>query len=175
MTIRNRWRKIAVYVIALVMIALDQWTKHLVRLNLPLNRDVALIPWLDRLFTFTYVQNTGGSFGLLPGIGLPFIIVAVVVVVLIVIYSRRLANNHWLLRLALGLQLGGAIGNLIDRIVYGYVTDFINFRWWPVWNVADACLVVGTILFLIYMLFLDKPAAEPAGAEPPAEQPGAQG
>ncbi|MHB9033872.1 MAG: signal peptidase II [Anaerolineae bacterium] len=160
MTLRSLWRKSAMYVIAIVVIALDQWTKHLVRQNLPLNHDSVLIPWLDKVFTFTHVQNTGGSFGLFPGLGLPFILVALAVVVIIILYSRRITSGPWFLRLAFGLQLGGAIGNLIDRLVFGYVTDFINFRFWPVWNIADASIVVGTILLLVYIIFFDRPAEE---------------
>ena len=165
MTFRTLWRKSEIYLIAGLAVILDQWTKHLVRTNLPLNRDTALIPWLDKLFTFTYIQNTGGSFGILPGASLPFILVAVVVVVIIILYSRQIMRRHWLLRLAVGLQLGGAIGNLIDRLAFGFVTDFINFRWWPVWNIADACLVVGTIFLLIFMIFLDTPETHETPAE----------
>ncbi|MHB1355563.1 MAG: signal peptidase II [Anaerolineae bacterium] len=162
MTARILWRKTAIYCIAVVLVALDQWTKHLVRSNLPLNRDVALIPWLDKVFTFTYIRNTGGAFGLFPGVGLPFILVAIAVIVIIVLYSHQITSGPWFLRLAFGLQLGGAVGNLVDRVVFGYVTDFINFRWWPVWNVADSCIVVGTILLLVFVVFIDRPNKEPA-------------
>ena len=175
MTVRTLWRKYAIYCIAVVLVALDQWTKYLVRSNLPLNRDVALIPWLDKVFTFTYIHNTGGAFGLFPGVGLPFILVAIAVVVIIVLYSRQIATGPWFLRLAFGLQLGGAVGNLVDRIAFGYVTDFINFRWWPVWNVADSCIVVGTILLLIFVVFFDRPqeqpTALPAEVAPPPSAP----
>lgn len=171
MTARTLWRKYALYCIAVVLVALDQWTKHLVRSNLPLNRDVALIPWLDKIFTFTYLHNTGGAFGLFPGVGLPFILVAIAVVVIIVLYSRQITTGPWFLRLAFGLQLGGAVGNLIDRVAFGYVTDFINFRWWPVWNLADSGIVVGTILLLVFVVFYDraekKSAALPTEATPP--------
>jgi signal peptidase II len=162
MSARKLWRKVAIYCIAVVMVAFDQWTKYLVRTNLPLNRDVALIPWLDKVFTFTYIRNTGGSFGLFPGMNLPFILVAVAVVVIIILYSHQIATGPWFLRLAFGLQLGGAVGNLVDRVTLGYVTDFINFRWWPVWNVADSCIVVGTILLLVFIVFFDRPSKAPA-------------
>jgi signal peptidase II len=169
MTFRTAWRKYGLYVIAAVLVALDQWTKHLVRTNLPLNLDTALIPWLDKLFTFTYIHNTGGAFGLFPGVGLPFILVAIAVVVIIILYSRQIVTGPWFLRLAFGLQLGGAIGNLVDRVALGYVTDFINFRWWPVWNVADSCIVTGTILLLVFVVFFDRPAKKTASA--PVEAP----
>jgi signal peptidase II len=160
MTVRTLWRTYGLYCIALVLVAFDQWTKYLVRNNLPLNRDTALIPWLDKIFTFTYIHNTGGAFGLLPGVGLPFILVAIAVVVIIILYSRQITTGPWFLRLAFGLQLGGAMGNLVDRIVFGYVTDFVNFRWWPVWNIADSCIVVGTILLLIFIVFFDRPVKQ---------------
>lgn len=167
MTARTLWRKYGLYCIALVLIAVDQWTKYLVRSYLPLNRDTVLIPSLNKVFTFTYIHNTGGAFGLFPGVGLPFILVAIAVVVIIALYSRQIGTGPWFLRLAFGLQLGGAIGNLVDRIAFGYVTDFINFRWWPVWNVADSCIVVGTILLLIFVIFFDHPNKQPAAL--PAE------
>jgi signal peptidase II len=175
MALRKFWRKFGLYCIALVLVALDQWTKYLVRTNLPLNRDVALIPGLDKVFTFTYLHNTGGAFGLLPGMGLTFILVAVAVVVVIILYSHQIATGPWFLRLAFGLQLGGAMGNLVDRIAFGYVTDFINFRWWPVWNVADSCIVTGTILLLVFVVFFDRSNKEqtsvPAEVAPPPNAP----
>lgn len=145
--------------IAVVIVALDQYTKYLVRRDLPLNTSASLIPWLDGVFTFTHVQNTGAAFGLLPQFGGMFILVALIVIVVIVLYMRQLAEGSWLLRIAFGLQLGGATGNLIDRLARGHVTDFIHSRWWPafpVFNIADSAITVGTILLVIYALFLER-------------------
>jgi signal peptidase II len=75
--------------------------------------------------------------------------------VVIIIYNFRLAPGHRLLRLALGLQLGGAIGNLIDRLQQGYVTDFMDFGLWPVWNIADLAVVSGTVL-LVWIMYQEE-------------------
>lgn len=144
---------------ALVVIVLDQLTKHWVRQNIPLNTSWQPIPWLDPIFTFTHVRNTGAAFGLFGGMNTVFIVLALVVVVAILVMYRQLAEESPLLRAALALQLGGATGNLIDRVTMGYVTDFVNFRWWPIWNIADACILIGTILLAIYILFIEPSQA----------------
>ena len=151
------------FAIALLVIALDQYTKYLVRTceHLPLNTSWNPIPWLDRIVTLTHLRNSGVAFGFLPGIGTSVIAVAIVVVFIIVFYYRQLAKASWLLHIAFGLQLGGALGNMIDRIIDdGHVTDFIDFRVWPVFNVADSGIVVGTILLAFYIFFLDRPSEE---------------
>jgi len=155
-----------------MVVALDQYTKHLVREYLPLNVSWNPITWLDPIVTLTHTRNTGAAFGLFPDMGLFFVIVALVVVVAIIAYYRQLAAGSWMLRIAFGLQLGGAVGNnLIDRLCRGYVTDFIDFRVWPVFNVADSAVVVGTILLVVYALFLDpgrKDTSESADRQPEA-------
>ncbi|MHB1296408.1 MAG: signal peptidase II [Anaerolineae bacterium] len=149
-------RGLIILLIAAVVIGLDQYTKHWVRQNIPLNESWNPISWLEPIVTLTHVQNTGAAFGLFPNLGAGLVVVAVLVVGAIIVFYRQLSSGAWLLRIALGLQLGGAIGNnLIDRLVFGYVTDFVNFRIWPVWNVADASIVVGTILLAYYALFMD--------------------
>lgn len=163
-------------VTALLVLMADQYTKLLVRRHLPLNVPYQPIEWLDPIFTFRHTQNTGAAFGLLPGLGVVFMAVALIVVVGIIIYYRRVENAPLVLRLALGLQLGGAIGNLIDRARFGYVVDFIDFRWWPVFNVADSGLFIGTFLLAWYILFIDRPTTEPdthvVEGRSPADDPG---
>ncbi len=162
--------------VAVLVVVADQAIKYWVRHNLPLNQDVALIPWLDRLFTFTYVRNFGASFGILQGSGRLFVVISAMVIALILYYSRTLRNPPRFLVTALGLQLGGAFSNnLIDRLFLGYVVDYINFRWWPVWNLADASIVIGTGLLLIFVLFFDRPAPdnEPAESSPDVSPDGA--
>lgn len=155
--------------LAAVIVALDQLTKSWVRANLPLHVSWNPISWLDPIVTLTHVQNTGAAFGMLPSLGGVFAVVAVVVVAMILLFYRRLAQGSLLLQVTFGLQLGGAVGNLIDRLARGYVTDFVDLRWWPVFNVADSALVIGTILLAIYALFLDrelKAETEPDHAAP---------
>jgi len=154
---RPIWRGFVLFLVALVVIALDRYTKYLARTYLPLRQSWNPIPWLKPIVTLTYIRNTGAAFGLFPNMSIVFVFIAIAVVVAIVIYYRQLATASWVLRVALGLQLGGAVGNMIDRIIYGYVTDFVDFRVWPVFNVADASIVAGTILLAYYALFLDRP------------------
>lgn len=141
--------------VAAVALALDQWTKYLVASRLELYESWAPFRALASVFTIHYVTNTGAAFGLFQNGSLFFVIVAVVVSVVIVSYYRHLEEGQWLIRLSLGLQLAGALGNLIDRIRVGYVIDFLDFRIWPVFNLADASIVCGVIL-LAYLLLREE-------------------
>jgi len=140
------------------VVALDQWTKQWVRSHIPLGVSWDPIPWLNRIVTFTHVDNSGAAFGLFPGLSSVFVVIAMVVIVGIFFFYRRMAQSSWLLLISLGLQLGGATGNLIDRLLRdGRVTDFVDFRVWPVFNVADSAVVIGTALLAYYALFVDCP------------------
>lgn len=160
-----------VVLIAAVVVALDQWSKNLIEANIPLWQGYPPFPNLAQYFNLVHYQNSGAAFGLLRGQAGLFIVVAVVVVVIIIIYSRYLAYENWGMRLALGLMLGGAIGNLIDRLTQGgLVTDFLlfsapiggRFYQWPAWNVADASIVVGTILLALLLLRTESQRSESA-------------
>ena len=167
-----RW--LWVLAIAAVIVALDQWTKSLIEAQIPLWGSHAPFPSLAPYFSLVHYQNSGAAFGLLRGGASFFIVVAVVVAIILVVYSRYLARDNWFMRVALGLQLGGALGNLIDRLTQdGHVTDFMLFSLtvgnrvysWPAWNVADASIVVGTILLAILLLRSESQgeATAPAG------------
>jgi signal peptidase II len=138
--------------IALICVLIDQVTKRIVEANIDLYQTV---PFLDPYLNWTRTQNFGASFGLFQNGGLFFIIVAFIVAGVILYYAPRLPVSDKLSRVALGLQLGGAVGNLIDRLRQGYVTDFIHFRIpqigfdWPVSNFADIFIVSGVILLII--------------------------
>ena len=148
------------FLIGLVVVLFDQYTKHLVRKNIPFGTSWNPIPWLRPIVTLTHTSNTGVAFGLFPDKGVFFVGVAFIVVIGIVLYYRRLSSSSLLLRIALGLQLGGAIGNLIDRVSRGgQVTDFVDFYFFAVFNIADSSIVVGALLLAIYVLFLDRQAA----------------
>jgi signal peptidase II len=157
---RFNWRGLLLFAYAAVVIILDQYTKSLVRAARPLNTSWMPIPWLDPFVTLTHVNNTGSAFGLFHNMNWVFIIIASVATIAIVVYYRQISESSWLLRLAFGLQLGGIVGNNIDRIARGYVTDFVDTRIWPVFNVADSSLVVGTILLAIFALFIDREPQE---------------
>ena len=147
------------FVIAALVILLDQVAKYLVRVNLPFLSAYAPIPMLADFFTFTNTHNTGAAFGMFKEAGGIFTVVAILVSGAIVFYYRRIPEGQYLIRIALGLQLGGALGNLIDRLFYGTVTDFIFFHWYdqlnaPIFNVADLSITIGVII-LAYLMLLE--------------------
>jgi signal peptidase II len=153
----------------LILLVLDQGSKWLVRQNLAVGEAWAPIPALARIFTITHVRNTGVSFGQLPGAGWLFMVVNLVVLIGVLLYYPRIPAGQRLLRLAAALILAGDLGNVIDRLrtaflfshqtgsiwaalPKAYVTDFIDFKIWPVWNVADMC-VVGGVAILAWVLW----------------------
>ncbi len=149
-----------VLLVAGIVIALDQWTKELVRRSIPDYTSVIPIPALGEYFIFEHVHNYGAAFGILQNMGNLFIIVAIVVVVGILAYVRYLPTEGWPVRLLLGLMLGGAVGNVIDRITQGYVTDFIKMGipgvyYWPNYNIADSAIVIGVIGLGLYVVIDD--------------------
>lgn len=137
--------------VAAIVIA-DQATKHWVRLALPPGISRPVIPGLVYL---THVQNTGAAFGLLRGYA-P-LLVAVTTAVLVVAYLNRnnLAQERPVLRLGYALGIAGAVGNLVDRLLFGRVTDFIDLRFFPVFNLADTAITFGVIL-LVWGMATDR-------------------
>jgi len=129
------------------LLIIDQLTKLWVRTSLMPGQS---IPG-DGLPRLTYVQNAGSAFGLLTNQVFLIVVSVAVVAVALFLYYRYRFFGSWLARVGLGLVLGGALGNLIDRIRFGWVTDFIDFVYWPVFNVADSAIVVGVII-LVYIL-----------------------
>lgn len=157
------------------IIALDQWTKWLVRTYIAIGDVWAPAHWILPYARIVHWKNTGAAFGIFQGYGLVFTILAVVVSVAIFYYFPRVPRTEWYLRLAMGLQLGGALGNLVDRLVRGEVTDFISVGNFAVFNVADSSITVGVVILLAGVFYNDlivrKKAGLPAGAEPAASQP----
>lgn len=134
-------------IIVAVVIIFDQLTKLAITTSMEIGQSITVI---NNFLYITYVRNPGAAFGLLPYQTLFFILITLVVAVLIIYYYRILSDNHKWLRYGLALQLGGALGNLIDRISGGYVVDFIDFKIWPpVFNLADSAIVIGIGIFLI--------------------------
>jgi len=156
--------------VALLTFAADQLSKAWVRENLALYESWAPIPALARYFTFTHVTNTGIAFGLFREWGSLLVAVAVVVIVLLLLYTQQLATGRWPIQIALGLQLGGAFGNLLDRIRFGSVTDFLDFKFWPVFNLADSAIVVGMLL-LLALVGPEEGARRRPPVSPPSEDP----
>jgi signal peptidase II len=142
--------------IAGIIIILDQWTKWLVRTNLAYQETWSPWPWLEPYARIVHWSNTGAVFGILPGFGGIFTILAVVVGIVILIYFPQVPKEEWPLRAAMGLQLGGAMGNLIDRITIGSVTDFISVGTFAVFNIADASISVGVAVLIIGMWIKER-------------------
>lgn len=159
-------------VVAAVIIALDQWTKGLIEANLPLHGSFAPFPALERYFSIVHWTNTGAAFGILRDQRYAMLVIPVVVIVAVLLYARTLPAGYWAIRTCMGLQVGGAIGNLIDRVQHGHVTDFLLFSLpvgdrvysWPAWNVADGSIVVGTILLGVLLLWHDHKRGQQADA-----------
>lgn len=129
--------------------ALDQLTKAIVRANLALGE-----AYPDEGFVrIVHVANSGAAFGILQGQTLFLTVTTLLGLGAILLYYLYPPMEHGLLRTALGLQLGGAIGNLTDRIRLGEVTDFIDFRYWPAFNVADSAIVIGVSTIVVFFVF----------------------
>ena len=157
--------------LAVLVVVADQLTKRLAedRLNRGGLRSVP-VPGVGDILRLTYVQNRGAAFGLLQDQTAFFVFVGIIVVGVIAASYRYLPRSGLRLHLALGLQLGGAVGNLIDRVRQGYVVDFVDFgyhsNWWPVFNVADSAIVIGVALLALNALApsaADEPASTSVG------------
>lgn len=157
-----RVKNVIYYVIALIVIMLDQWTKWLVVKNMDLGQSIKII---EGFLYITSHRNRGAAWGILQGQMLFFYLITVVVIIGIVYYLKKYGKREPLMGIALGFMLGGAIGNFIDRLFRKEVVDFINtfiFTYnFPIFNIADSALTIGVILLFIYMLFFEgKPKKE---------------
>jgi len=141
------------FLIAASVFALDQLTKAIVRASLDPHEAWPNDDWFVNIIN---VSNSGAAFGILQGQTVFLIVTSLVGVAAIVLYYMYPPMEHGLLRVALGLQLGGAAGNLIDRVRTGEVTDFINFRHWPAFNVADSGISVGVVTILWFFLITES-------------------
>jgi signal peptidase II len=134
-----------------VIVILDQWTKFLVRQNIPLGGEWLPkgLEWLSPFARIRYWYNSGAAFGFFQNGNLIFTILAIVVICLIVYYFPRIPRNDWTLRIAMMLQISGAAGNLVDRLQFGHVTDFISLGTFAIFNIADSCITVGSIILVL--------------------------
>jgi signal peptidase II len=158
MKLTRSWQVALMTAIAALSIIADQVTKWLVATRMALGQMWAPFPALEPYFTITYTTNSGIAFGQLKGWGPIFAGVAVIAIIAILFYQQYVPDGQWLLRLALGLQLGGAGGNLITRLLHRWeVIDFLDFKIWPVFNVADSSLFAGAAL-MIWILMREPKA-----------------
>ena len=144
------------WLIVATMLVVDQLTKFAVRAWLPPAESHPLIPGLLHL---THVQNTGMAFGLFRGHPNVFAWLAVLIAGWIVVELRQHPPHDWWMQVGLAMILSGAVGNLIDRVQFGFVTDFIDLRVWPVFNVADSAITIGVALLIARSLFHPSKAA----------------
>jgi len=150
---------------AALVIALDQWTKWLASSHLTLGVPV---PLLGDTVRFTLVHNTGAAFGLFPGSRVPFIVISILAILVVFYLFLRETYRSLANRILLGCILGGAIGNLVDRVRLGWVVDFIDVgagtARWPVFNLADSAVTLGVIFLAWNLARAGRPAPEPENA-----------
>ncbi|HMO50631.1 MAG TPA: signal peptidase II [Kiritimatiellia bacterium] len=156
---------------AILVTLSDQWTKHWVRHDFYYGESR---PVIEGFFNFTYIRNTGAAWGIMGGYTHVLTAISVIMLILMVIFRRSFLNNTWSHRLALGFMVGGIVGNLMDRLRQGWVTDFLDFyigSWhWPCFNIADAAICVGVGIYLLTG-FLDQRRLEAAArGAPPSDR-----
>ncbi|MBI4199276.1 MAG: signal peptidase II [Chloroflexi bacterium] len=168
------WLDLYLAGVLIATFAIDQVTKRLVRDNLPPDGSIPA----EGLFRITHTTNTGMAFGLFPGQNTLLVFASLIGIGILLVFFRNQPISPVWLRASLGLQLGGAAGNLADRLTLGTVVDFIDVGVWPVFNLADSSIVVGLVILAWFLL---RPSAEglrtpkrplakeqPSGPEPPA-------
>lgn len=156
--------------VAGISIALDQWTKWWVRTNIEFAGQwlPEWLAWLSPYARFVHWYNSGAAFGMFQNGNLVFTILAFIVIGALIYYFPQAEQEDWTLKLAMGLQLGGATGNLIDRLLMGKVTDFISILRLPVFNIADASITVGVLVLLLGVWINERREKMKSGGTPPA-------
>jgi len=169
----NKWNMVVIIAVVLI---LDQVTKYVIKTSMTLGQS---FPVLGDFFRITFVENPGMAFGVRIENTALFFTLSVVAALLVFYYIIRLRNQGWFLQIALSLIAAGAIGNLVDRFMYGKVIDFLDFDFfdiaippfgflglhfsgysmtrWPVFNVADSAVTVGMIMIIFYLIFVGDP------------------
>jgi signal peptidase II len=156
--------------VACLTLAADQASKWVILNHLPEGRSWPPADhWIAKVFTFAHVRNTGVALGMFQGRNSFFLGLAVVVAAGLWVFQRRTDPTHRLVHLAVGLQVGGAIGNMIDRVRLGHVVDFLSFKiFWPVFNVADAAIVMGVVLLMVHFWQAERRAEAATSAADPS-------
>ena len=169
--IQNYW---GIFTIATVIIALDQWTKWLVRSNIPAGQSWLpdSLQWLSPYARIVHWYNKGAAFGIFQEGSMIFTVLAFIVSAAIIYYYPQVSSQDWPLRLAMSMQLGGAIGNLIDRLTLGHVTDFLSVGTFPVFNIADSSISVGCVVLLLGVWWQERNAKKEKPQASAHDQPG---
>ena len=150
---RKFWIKFSLMcTIIVAILSLDLATKYIFDASLSGDESITIIPYL---FNFKLVHNYGAAWGMLAGKQIFLIVLTFVFLAIFVCYYIKEKNKTWLLNITFGFLIGGCLGNLYDRLILGYVRDFIQFDFWksfPVFNFADVALCVGVVLFAVYLI-----------------------
>jgi signal peptidase II len=153
---------LALAAIAVAAIVADQSTKHIVASQLWLDENVKVLG----PFSIHHVQNSGIAFGLFAQATGVVIVLTLVAIGWMIIYFSRSGARHPLLPVAVGLLIGGSVSNLADRIRLGHVTDFLDLRYWPAFNLADSFIVIGVAILLGALVSADRAPRRPRGLDP---------
>jgi signal peptidase II len=137
------------FLVAGAVVVLDQACKVLVRTNLATGEIFHPELWISQYARIVHLHNSGAAIGILPGFGDIFLVLSALISLAVLYFYARIPHQEWLLRLSMALVLGGGLGNLIDRLYQGYVTDFISLLNIPVFNLADLSVLTGFILLFI--------------------------
>jgi len=141
------------YIIIILIVIGDQLTKGLIQQSMVLNQS---IPVWDGIFSITYIHNTGAAFSMLAGKTQVLAFFQVIIIgVILGYYILKGRKTHPLLRISMAMIVAGGIGNLIDRMTLGYVVDFLDFHFWPIFNVADIGVSAGCVLLAGYVFFIE--------------------
>ena len=148
-------------IIGFVIVVLDQAAKVAIRQTLVLGESY---PVIEGYFNLNYLRNTGAVWGMFQAQNEWLILLSLLVLTLIAVFYRWLVDQRGVHRLAMGFMLGGIIGNLIDRIKLGWVTDFLDFHWqashWPSFNIADSAICVGVVIYLASSFWRPAPRSD---------------
>jgi signal peptidase II len=168
--VKSYW---AIFMIAAVIVGLDQWTKWLVRTNISPGESwlPASLQWLSPYARIVHWYNQGAAFGMFQQGNMVFTVLAFIVVAAIIYYYPQISSVDWPLRLAMSMQMGGAIGNLVDRLTIGHVTDFISIGKFPVFNIADSSISVGCVVLLLGVWWQERLAKKEKMQQASSDKP----
>lgn len=159
-------------IVAIAIVLADQLTKEWTRAAFALEEMRAVIPGF---FNLTYVRNTGAAWGMFGSQSTGLTVLSIVMLVLLIVFRRKFLDDTRAHRLALGLLTGGIVGNLLDRIRFGFVTDFLDFHigthHWPAFNIADSAICCGVGIYILTSFLAERRKAAQPDAPPPTDQP----
>lgn len=130
----------------------DQITKYVVYKNMSLGESIPA----EGIIRITYARNTGMAFSLFENFGIILLILSLIIASILIIYLFTIDKPRILIRVFSGLVIAGALGNILDRIRFGYVNDFIDVGWWPIFNIADSSITIAIVIYIFDAIFIQK-------------------